>query len=170
MLAHVAFLEGQVAELDDQIAPLLLQAPGGTYLTSIKGMGPTLAATILAEIGDIRRFDDPKKLVAFAGLDPSLHQSGQFRAEHAAISKRGSPFLRRAVWLAAHPARQWNPDLQAVYERKLAQGKRHQQAMAAVAHRLLNRIYIVLKEQRPYVVRAKNDQLDQPNAELLDSA
>jgi transposase len=157
MLAHIAFLEGQIAELDAQIAPVLAQTPAGAYLTSIKGMGPTLAATVLAEIGDIHRFADPKKLVAFAGLDPSLHQSGQFHAEHATISKRGSPFLRRAVWLAAHPARQWNPDLQQVYERKLKQGKCHQQAMAAVAHRLLNRVYVVLKEQRPFVIRAGDE-------------
>jgi transposase len=123
--------------------------PGGAYLATIKGIGPTSAATILAEIGDIRRFDDPKKLVAFAGLDPSTHQSGQFQARHMTLSKRGSPFLRRAIWLAAHAARQWNPDLQEVYDRKLKQGKGHQQAMAAVAHRLLNRVYVVLKEQRP---------------------
>jgi transposase len=169
MLAHIAFLEGQIAELDDQIAPLLVQTPAGSYLTSIKGMGPTLAATILAEIGDVRRFDDPKKLVAFAGLDPSTHQSGQFRAEHATISKRGSPFLRRAIWLAAHPARQWNPDLQAVYERKLKQGKCHQKAMAAVAHRLLNRVYVVLKEQRPFVLRSVDESPEKVVGSALDN-
>jgi transposase len=149
LLAHVSFLEGQVVELDGHIAALLAQVSGGAYLATIKGIGPTSAATILAEIGDIRRFDDPKKLVAFAGLDPSTHQSGQFQARHMTLSKRGSPFLRRAIWLAAHAARQWNPDLQEVYDRKLKQGKGHQQAMAAVAHRLLNRVYVVLKEQRP---------------------
>jgi transposase len=154
LLAHVAFLETQVAELDGQIAPLLAQAPGGAYVTTIKGVGPTMAATILAEIGDVDRFDAPEKLVAFAGLDPSVHQSGQFHAEQMTLSKRGSPYLRRAVWLAAHSAHKWNPDLQEVDERKLKQGKHHQQAIAAVAHRLLNRVYAVLKEQRPFVVRS----------------
>jgi transposase len=170
MLAHITFLESQIAELDDQIAPLLAQAPAGTYLTSIKGMGPTLAATILAEIGEIHRFDDPKKLVAFAGLDPSTHQSGQFHAEHATISKRGSPFLRRAIWLAAHPTRQGNPDLQQVYERKIKQGKCHQKAMAAVAHRLLNRIDVVLKEQRPFVIRSVNQSPEEDARSALDNA
>jgi transposase len=129
-----------------------------------------LAASILAEIGDVRRFADPKKLVAFAGLDPSVHQSGQFHAEHATLSKRGSPFLRRAIWLAAHPARQWNPDLQEVYERKLKQGKCHQQAIAAVAHRLLHRIYVVLKEQRPFVRHTVKDASVEKEESPLDNA
>lgn len=170
LLAHVAFLEDQVADLDDQIAVLLAQVPAGSYLTTIKGMGPTSAATILAEIGDIHRFDDPKKLVAFAGLDPSTHQSGQFHGEHATLSKRGSPYLRRAIWLAAHPVRQCNPDLQEVYERKLKQGKCHQQAMAAVAHRLLNRVYVVLKEQRPFVIRSVDATPKETGGSTLDNA
>jgi transposase len=170
LLDHLAFLEEQVAEVDAHVAGLVQQTPAGSHLLSIPGVGPALAAAILGEVGEIRRFETPEKLVAFAGLDPSIHQSGQFSGTHAAISKRGSPYLRRAIWLAALPARQRNPDLQEIYERKISQGKCYPQAMAAVAHRLLNRIYIVLKEQRPYVVRAKNDQPDQPNAELLDSA
>jgi transposase len=170
LLAQITFLESQLAELDAQIAALLARVPAGAYLTTIKGVGPTLAASILAEIGDVRRFADPKKLVAFAGLDPSVHQSGQFHAEHATLSKRGSPFLRRAIWLAAHPARQWNPDLQEVYERKLKQGKCHQQAIAAVAHRLLNRIYVVLKEQRPFVLHTVKDASVEKEESPLDNA
>lgn len=74
-------------------------------------------------------------------------------ADQTRISKRGSPYLRRAIWLAAGVARRHNPDLQEVYERKIAQGKHHNDAIAAVAHRLLNRVFIVLKQQRPYVAR-----------------
>jgi transposase len=170
LLDHLSFLEDQVAKVDQHVAALVRQTPTGTYLLSIPGVGPALAAAILGEIGDIGRFETPTKLVAFAGLDPSVHQSGQFTAEHAALSKRGSPYLRRAIWLAAHPARQRNPDLQEVYARKITQGKCHQRAMAAVAHRLLNRIYVVLKEQRPYTVRVTDEQTDQPSNELLDSA
>ncbi len=156
LLAHLVFLEQQIAVVDGHLATLVQQLPEGTYLLSIKGVGMALAAAILGEIGDIRRFDTPEKLVAFAGLDPSVHQSGQFTAEHAVLSKRGSPCLRRALWLAAQTARLCNPDLQAVYERKTGQGKCHKQAMTTVAHRLLNRIYVVLTEQRPYVVRSPN--------------
>jgi transposase len=169
-LDHLAFLEGQVALVDRHVAALAAPMPAGTDRLSIKGIGPALAAAILGEVDDIRRFDTPAKLVAFAGLDPSVHQSGQFAAGHAALSKRGSPSLRRALRLAAHPARQRNPDLPGAYARKLGRGKCHPQAMAAVAHRPLSRSDVVLKEQRPDVVRAQDDQTHQPKEELLDSA
>lgn len=74
-------------------------------------------------------------------------------AEEVHLSKRGSPYLRRAIWLAAGIARQHNPDLQAVYQRKITQGKHHNDATAAVCHRLLNRVYVVLKQKRPYETR-----------------
>jgi transposase len=170
LLAPGTFLEEQVADLDQRIAALLAQVPTAAYLTTIKGMGPMVAATILAEIGAIRRFDAPKKLVAFAGLDPSVHQSGPFHAEHATISKRGSPFLRRASWLAAYPTRQGNPDLQAIDARKLKHGTCPQQAMAAVAHRLLNRVYVVLKEPRPFVIRSVDQSPEEIETSALDNA
>jgi transposase len=112
-----------------------------------------LAATILGEIGDIHRFDNLKQLVAYAGLDPTVHQSGQFQASHSRLSKRGSVYLRRAMWMAASVARRYDPDLKALYQRKRLQRKHHNVVMGAVCHRLLARIYVILKEQRPYEVR-----------------
>lgn len=81
------------------------------HLTDIKGIGPVLAATILAEIGDISRFRSLKSLVAYTGIDPSVFQSGGFTGTQGHMSKRGSPYLRRALWLAAHTARLYNTDL-----------------------------------------------------------
>jgi transposase len=153
LLGHVELLETQVALVDEHLARLLVEIPDGQYLLSIKGISTTLAAAILGEIGYIARFAGPEKLVAYAGLDPSVYQTGEFVAAQAHLSKRGSPYLRRAIWLAAGMARLYNPDLQAVYERKVVQGKHHNEAIAAVAHRLLNRVYIVLKQKRPYELR-----------------
>ena len=68
------------------------------------GLGPVLAAIVLGEIGDISRFSAPEKLVAYAGIDPSVRQSGNFSGNQNHMSKRGSPFLRRAIWLAAFVA------------------------------------------------------------------
>ncbi|MCK6626508.1 MAG: IS110 family transposase [Anaerolineae bacterium] len=68
------------------------------YLTTIPGLSTTLAAAILGEIGDIRRFTSLKPLIAFAGFDPTVYQSGQFQATQTSLSKRGSPYLRRAIW------------------------------------------------------------------------
>jgi transposase len=154
LLDRWELLTRQMATLDEHLATLLAQEE--QYLDTIPGISTTLAATILGEIGDIQRFPSLKQLVAYAGLDPTIHQSGQFRATQARLSKRGSPYLRRAVWMAATMARQYNPDLAAFYQRKRRQGKHHNVAMAAVCHRLLARIYVVLKEQRPYEVRGPN--------------
>ena len=151
LLDQLALLDDQIATLDEELARLLQRT--GTYLTTIPGLSTTLAATILGEIGDIHRFANLKQLVAYAGLDPTVHQSGQFQASHSRLSKRGSTYLRWALWMAASIARQHDPDLKALYQRKRSQRKHHNVAMAAVCHRLLARIYVVLKEQRPYKVR-----------------
>lgn len=153
LLSHVELLEDQVALVDERLAKLLADIPDAQYLLSIKGIGAVLGAAILGEIGDVSRFAGPEKLVAYAGMDPSVYRTGEFIADEAHLSKRGSPYLRRAIWLAASTARLYNPDLRELYERKMKQGKHHNDAIAAVCHRLVNRIYIVLKEKRPLVVR-----------------
>ena len=153
LLDQLALLEEQVATIDRELERLLQQTD--TYLTTIPGLGVVLAATILGEIGDIHRFASLKQLVAYAGLDPTVHQSGQFQASHSHISKRGSIYLRRALWIAASVTRRYDPDLKALYEHKRLQHKHHSVAMGAVCHRLLARIYVILKEQRPYEVRER---------------
>ncbi len=87
------------------------------HLTDIKGIGPVLAATILAEIGDINRFSRLEGLVAYSGIDPSVFESGEFVGKRQHMSKRGSPYLRRAPWLAPHSARLWNKDLDEYFHR-----------------------------------------------------
>lgn len=151
LLDQMSLLDQQVAELDKTLSNLLDAQE--QYLTSIPGISTVLAATILGEIGNVHRFPSLKPLIAFAGLDPTVYQSGHFQATRTTLSKRGSPYLRRAIWLAATVARLHNPDLAAFYKRKRAQGKHHNIAMGAVSHRLLARIYVILKEQRPFVVR-----------------
>lgn len=151
LLEQMVLLDEQVAALDASLVDQLAAIP--QHLTSIPGISTTLAAAILGEIGDIRRFQALKALVAFAGLDPSVHQSGQFQATHSHLSKRGSPYLRRAIWLATLTARRFDPQLAAFYQRKRNQGKHHNLVMAAVCHRLLARVYVVLRENRPYEIR-----------------
>jgi transposase len=152
LLEQLTLFEREIRETDAAIANLLTDAPQH-HLTSIPGLGSVLAATILAEIGDVHRFPRLEALVAYAGIDPSVFESGQFHARRQHISKRGSPHLRRALFLAAHSAQMRNPDLHAYLERKLAQGKPYKAALIAVAHKLLARIYVVLREGRPYEPR-----------------
>jgi transposase len=151
LLDQIAFLEQQVVATEQQIETLLASCE--QHVTDIKGIGPTLAASLVAEIGDIRRFPRLEALVAYAGIDPSVFSSGEFTATETHMSKRGSPYLRRALWLAAVSASRSNPDLAAYLQRRLDQGKPWGTIMGAIARKLLSRIYVVLKHNRPYEVR-----------------
>jgi len=151
LLQQLDLLESQCQQLDAEIEAMLAEVP--QFITSIPGVGSITGATILAEIGDVHRFDSPEKLVAYAGIDPVVYQSGQFEAKETRMSKRGSPYLRHALWQAAFVAIRFDPELQAYYQRKRAEGKAHGTALGAACRKLLHRIYIVLKEERPYVIR-----------------
>jgi transposase len=150
LLNQIEFVEAQVADVDAVLDTLLQKTE--QYLTTIPGIGSTLAAALLGEIGDISRFPSLEKLVAYAGIDPTVYQTGQFQAQEAHMSKRGSPYLRHALWLAASVARQHDPQLKTYYERRRAEGKAHGVVMGAICRKLLARIYVVLAENRPYVV------------------
>jgi transposase len=150
LLAQLDFLEQQISEIDQALSALMAQLPD-QYLLTIPGIGPVTGATILGEISDIRRFPSLKKLVAYAGIDPTVYESGQFQARRMRMSKRGSPYLRHALWIAAGIARMHDPELKAFYQKKRAEGKAYGTAMGAVCHKLLARIYAVLRDQRPYI-------------------
>lgn len=148
LIEQIEFLENQIEELEARVSLLLKET--GSYITSIPGIGETLGAVILGEIGDIHRFDSPGKLVAFAGLDVKVTQSGEFTGTRQKISKRGSPYLRRAIWIAASRAAFCDPILSEYYQSLRARGKHHLTAVGAVSRKLFNTIYTILKEDRPW--------------------
>jgi len=151
LLAQVEFLEVQVKDVESTLERLFSEVP--QHLTSIQGMGVISVATIYAEIGDIHRFPNVESLVAYAGIDPTIFSSGEFEGTRRHISKRGSPYLRKALWMAATGVRRWNPDLDAFFAKKLSEGKPYGVAMVALCHKLLARIYVILRENRPYEIR-----------------
>ena len=113
-------------------------------ILSIPGIGVWLGAIIISEIGDITRFSSATKLLAFAGLDPSVRQSGNFNANNTKISKRGSKHLRFAINYAAELII-WNDDtFYQYYTMKLAQGKSYLNAIGHVAHKLTRVIFKLL--------------------------
>ena len=124
-------------------------------ITSIPGIGPVLGAVIISELGDIKRFDKPSKLVAFAGIDATVSQSGEFEGTHNVMSKRGSPYLRKALFQAALVASNTDPVLKAYYQKKRSEGKHHKTCIGAVARKMCNIIYVVLKNDKPYEVPNK---------------
>ena len=148
LVEQIEFSQKQLTDLADKLAEMVekLQTP----LTTIPGIGRLLAACILGEIGDTRRFSKAKKLVAFASLDATVCQSGEFLGTRAHISKRGSPYLRRVLWLAANVARRCNPIFKAFYEKKLAEGKHPQVVIGAVAKKLCLLIHACLSKNEPF--------------------
>ena len=123
------------------------------YIDSIPGFAIKLSAIVNEEIGDINRFKSNKSLVAFAGLDPRIKQSGENKHITGKITKRGSVHLRTALYLAANVARRYDPQLEKYYEKKKGEKRSHKEVLMMISRKLLNRIYIVLKEQRYYVVK-----------------
>jgi len=149
LLEMIEVLERQLTELETEIEIYLHKT--NPIIISCPGIGNVLGAIILSEIGDISRFPDGKRLVAFVGIDPSVRQSGEFVGTQNKMSKRGSPHLRRAIWLAANVAAFHDPVLSAFYQKKRAEGKHHYTALGAVSRKLTLIIYAVLRDNKPYV-------------------
>lgn len=126
------------------------------FLTTITGISDVTACVILGEIGSIKRFERPEQLVAFAGLDASVHQSGDFNSSRTRLSKRGSPYLRRAIWQAAFVASFHDPALSLHYQRLRKRGKAHGTAVGAVARKLTHIIFAILRDKKPYEPRPNN--------------
>lgn len=150
IIDQISFLEEQLKFLEKEIEYLLNDI--NPIITTITGIGSVLGASIIAEIGDISRFEKASQLVAYAGLDVSVKQSGEFNAINSAkLSKRGSPYLRRAIWLASTVAAFKDPALSVYYTNLRNRGKAHGTAMGAVARKLTNIIFAVLRDNKPYI-------------------
>lgn len=132
------------------------QSPYYELLLSIPGVGELTGMTILAEIGDIKKFLTSKQMVAFAGLDPSVFKSGNFKASNNKISKRGSTYLRRALYQATvagisnRVGGPVNGVLYSFYSKKLTEGKPSKVAIVATSNKLLRIIFGVLKNNQPF--------------------
>jgi len=105
----------------------------------------------LSEIGDVRRFESSAKLAAFAGIDPAVKQSGDFNGTHCKMSKRGSPYLRRAIWLAATVAAFHDPAVSILYQKKRAEGKSHGTTMGHICRKMISIIFAVMRNNTPYL-------------------
>lgn len=131
-------------------------------LTSIPGVGEVTAITIIAEIGDINGFVKPKQLVAFFGLDSSVNESGKFKGNQSKISKRGTRIGRRALYTVALASIRKNCNgvpvnsvLLDYYQINL-KGKKAKVALVAIMHKILNYIFAVLRNKKPFELRDPN--------------
>jgi transposase len=148
-LEHLRLLENHIAQLDQRIADLYGRQD--LHLESIPGLGPVLAPAIAAEIGDVGRFrhDGGRKLLAFAGLDPRIRQSGQYQGR-VKMTKRGSPYLRTALYMAANRARLDHPLFVTIYQKQRDRGKPHNIALSHVANKLCHVLYAVMRDHRSF--------------------
>lgn len=147
-LEQILSLTAQADSLEKQISVFFQEF--NNPLTSIPGVGTVLAATILSEIGDITRFSSADKLLAYAGLDPSVKQSGEFKSNQNRMSKRGSPYLRRAIWLASTVAVHRDPMFQTYYEKKISEGLHYMNVIGHVSRKMTAVIFAVLRDGQPY--------------------
>ena len=151
LIEQINFIEKQVSDVETQMSELLKKI--NTPITTIPGIGDVIGATILGELGDINRFSGGSKLVAFAGIDASVSQSGEYECMNNHMSKRGSPYLRKALFRAAFVASNNDPVFKAYYQKKRMEGKHHNVALGAVARKLCYTIYAVVKNNVPYEVQ-----------------
>lgn len=152
---EIKYLISQIELNDDQIQDVEIKINQimnlvGSKITSIPGISDILGAVILGEIGNIERFSSVKKLVAFAGLDPVVSQSGKQENKTGPISKRGSPLLRHALFLAANTARQNDENLMRYFNKKMSEGKHYYSALNATAAKILRIVFWVLKNDKEY--------------------
>lgn len=153
LIEQITFIEAQVSDVESEINVILdkINSP----IITIPGIGSVTAAVILGEIGDISRFSNASKLAAYAGIDASVSQSGEYQSSNSKMSKRGSPYPRKALFNAALIAAFHDPVFSAFYQKKRSEGKHHLTAIGAVARKLCNTIFAVLKYNTPYQVQSK---------------
>ena len=150
LIEQIKSLESCIDAFDKEIAKIF--STFDTQLTTITGIGTTLAATIFSEIGgNINRFSESGKLAAFAGIDPTVKQSGEFTGTKNKMSKRGSPYLRRAIWLASTVAAFKDPAINQFYEKKKAEGKEYLTIIGHICRKMVSIIFAVLRDNKPYV-------------------
>ena len=152
--AQELFLNGQIAVVEKEITKVLAleKALADAYdlLLGIPGIGAVTAWTILAEVRDIKRFESAKKIAAFAGVCPSLRQSGTSLKGPGKLSRQGNSTLRKALYMAAVAAIRLGGVFQDFYIRLVSQGKAKKTALVAVMHKLIRTAYGVLKSGSPF--------------------
>jgi transposase len=146
---HLLDLQVRIAELNDAIATLLREDDDARRLRRVPGIGAIHAATIRAELGDVSRFAGVDQVVAYAGLEPRVRQSGAFVGQ-AKVSKRGPGALRHALYLAVLVAVRCRPEWRTRYQRLVDRGRAKKEALTILSRALLKVLYRLLRTGATY--------------------
>jgi transposase len=147
----IDLLRRRIHELDKDIERTLGDHEVGTLLTTIDGIGPTTAARLVAEFGDISAFPDASAMAAYVGCIPSLRQSGKRLATRAGLTPYGNARLRSKLWMPTLTAVRKNAWLRSYYEGLRARGKLPKVALVAAMRKLLVAVHFVAKHRRPFI-------------------
>jgi len=151
-ISRIQALNELIDETDTQIKHVLKQTE--STILSIPGISHTLGAMIISEIGDMDRFDSPDKILAYAGLSPSTYQSGKLDSAYAKMEKRGSKYLRYALFNAAKFVCNWDPTFGAYLTKKRDEGKHYNVAISHVTKKLVRLIFALHKSGQTYIPKA----------------
>ena len=143
-IEQIELLDRQLDQIESEMEDIVKSLD--SVIMTIPGIGYINGGMILGEIGDIARFTSPSKLLAFAGLDPSVYQSGNFQAKHTRMSKRGSRSLRYALMNAAHNVVKNNQTFKEYYEQKKSDGRSHYNTLGHCAGKLVRIIHKMLTD------------------------
>lgn len=144
-------LRRRLREIDSDIERTLNDHEVGTLLTTLDGIGPTTAARLVAELGDIASFRSAAAIASYVGAIPGLRQSGKRQASRAGLTPHGNARLRAKLWMPTLTAVRKNPWLRAYYEGLLRRGKLPKVALVAAMRKLLIAVYFVAKHRKPFV-------------------
>ena len=147
-LQLIQMMEKQIAQAEAKINPIVdsLNSP----IMTIPGIGYRMAAIIIAETGNFADFDKAEKVLAFAGLEPSVYQSGQLTSTHAKMVKRGSKYLRYALFNAAKYVCHWDEGFHQYLAKKRAEGKAYNIAVSHAAKKLTRVIFHLVKTNQSF--------------------
>jgi transposase len=149
LVEQIVSLEPVHKKLDGEIQKLASRLP--EYLFTLPGATERTIVSLYGEVDPIETFERPSQLVAFAGLDPKVFQSGQYDAPNRHVSKRGSPYLRRTLWQMAYRAVCTEGDLRDFWRRKHRQNKHHLVAVTATANKLCHIVWRIMTDRRDYI-------------------
>ena len=143
-IAQIELLDSQLDSVETEMTEIMKY--NDSVIMTIPGIGYISGGMILGEIGDIHRFSNPNKLLAYAGLVPSVYQSGNFQAKKTRMSKRGSKVLRYALINATHNVVKNNATFKAYYDAKMAEGRSHYNALGHCAGKLVRVIHKIMTD------------------------
>jgi transposase len=142
-------LTSEIDEIENEIK--LIMDEINSPILSIPGINYRMGAMIIAEIGDFNRFDSPDKILAYAGFSPSTYQSGQLDGAYSHMEKRGSRYLRYALYNAAKYVCNWDPTFAEYLAKKRAEGKHYNVAISHAVKKLIRVIYHLEKTNQQYI-------------------